>query len=55
MMDIAVENVPGIKAIPLVASQRSYCYSSLGIRENFMPNEIQKKYLEILQQHQDLN
>lgn len=55
LMDIAVENVPGIKAIPLVASQRSYCYSSLGIRENFMPNEIQKKYLEILQQNQDLN
>jgi hypothetical protein len=55
LMDIAVENVPGVKAIPLVPSQRSYCYSSLGIRENFMPNEIQKKYLEILQQHQDLN
>ncbi|WP_260265508.1 LysR family transcriptional regulator substrate-binding protein [Lactobacillus delbrueckii] len=42
LMDIAVENVPGVKAIPLVPSQRSYCYSSLGIRENFIPNEVQK-------------
>lgn len=55
LMDIAVENVPGVKAIPLVPSQRSYCYSSLGIRENFIPNEVQKQYLEILKEHQDLN
>ena len=55
LMDIAVENVPGVKAIPLVPSQRSYCYSSLGIRENFIPNEVQNQYLEILKEHQDLN
>ncbi|WP_373367809.1 hypothetical protein [Lactobacillus delbrueckii] len=55
LMDIAVENVPGVKAIPLVPSQRSYCYSSLGIRENFIPNEVQKQYLEILKKNQDLN
>lgn len=55
LMDIAVENVPGVKAIPLVPSQRSYYYSSLGIRENFIPNEIQKQYLEILKKNQDLN
>ena len=54
-MDIAVQTIPGIKAIPLVASQRSYCYSSMEIHENFMPNEIQKQYLNILQQHQDLD
>lgn len=55
LMDIAVENVPCVKAIPLVPSQRSYCYSSLGIRENFIPNEVQKQYLEILKKNQDLN
>lgn len=55
LMDIAVQNVPGIKAIPLVPSQRCYCYSTLGMRENFIPNELQKQYLDILQEHTDFH
>lgn len=48
LMDIAVSNYPGVKSIPLIPSQQVYCYSTLGIREGFMPNEIQQKCLKIL-------
>lgn len=48
LMDIAVENVPGVKAIPLIPSQQVDCYACLGVREDFVPNEIQSKCLEIL-------
>lgn len=53
LMDTAIKNIPGIKAVPLINSQRNYCYSCLGIRKNFMPNDLQKKYLDILKEHQD--
>lgn len=48
LMNIAVTNHPGVKSIPLVPNQQVYCYSTLGIREDFMPNEIQQKCLKIL-------
>lgn len=48
LMNIATINHPGVKSIPLVPSQRVYCYSTLGIREDFIPNEIQQKCLDIL-------
>lgn len=48
LMDIAAKNYPGVKSIPLIPSQQIYCYSTLGIREDFMPNKIQAKCLSIL-------
>lgn len=48
LMDIAAKNYPGVKSIPLVPSQQVHCYSTLGIREDFMPNKIQQKCLAIL-------
>lgn len=48
LMNIAVVNYPGVKSIPLIPSQQIYCYSTLGIREDFMPNKIQEKCLKIL-------
>ena len=48
LMDIAAKNYPGVKSVPLIHSQQIYCYSTLGIREDFMPNEIQARCLSIL-------
>lgn len=48
LMNIAVKNYPQVKAIPLVPSQRVYCYSCLGLREDFIPNQIQKRCINIL-------
>lgn len=48
LMDAAVEHLPGVKAVPLIAGQKEFCYSTLGIRHEFEPNEIQRKCLNIL-------
>lgn len=48
LMNFAVKNNPNVKAIPLIPSQRIHCYSTLGIREGFVPNAIQKKCIDIL-------
>lgn len=48
LMDNSVRHIPGVKAVPLVSSQQIYCYSCLGVRENFIPNDIQKHCLNIL-------
>lgn len=53
LMNIAVQNYPGVKSIPLIPSQQVYCYSTLGIREDFIPNEIQQKCIRILKGFQD--
>lgn len=53
LMNIAVQNYPGVKSIPLIPSQQVYCYSTLGIREDFIPNIIQQKCIRILKGFQD--
>lgn len=49
LMNNSVQHIPGVKAVPLIPSQQVYCYSCLGVRENFMPNDIQKQCLDILE------
>lgn len=38
----------GVKAVPLIPSQRAYGYASLAVRKDFYPNKIQSEYLDIL-------
>lgn len=49
LMNSSVQHISGVKAIPLIPSQRIFCYSCLGVRQNFMPNKIQEQCLNILQ------
>ncbi|WP_276804732.1 LysR family transcriptional regulator [Lactobacillus hominis] len=48
LMNVAVNNLSNVTAVPLLPSQRVYCYSSLGIRDDFIPNRIQQRCLDIL-------
>ncbi|RVU77460.1 MULTISPECIES: LysR family transcriptional regulator [Lactobacillus] len=48
LMNLAVKNRPGVVAVPLIPSQQVDCYACLAVREDFIPNQIQEKCLEIL-------
>lgn len=48
LMNLAVRNRPDVVAVPLISSQQVDCNVCLAVRENFMPNKIQKKCLNIL-------
>lgn len=48
LMDSAINHLPNVTAVPLIPSQQINCYSSLAIRNDFIPSSIQQKCLDIL-------
>ncbi|WP_297819002.1 LysR family transcriptional regulator [uncultured Lactobacillus sp.] len=48
LMNNAISHLPNVTAVPLIPSQQINCYSSLAIRNDFIPNDIQQKCLDIL-------
>ncbi|MCQ2570071.1 MAG: LysR family transcriptional regulator [Limosilactobacillus sp.] len=48
LMDLSIKHLPGVVAIPLIPEEKVYCYSCLGTRHDFVPNDLQQACLKIL-------